>query len=939
MYADTLRINGFKAFALIIFVCITICLVTNCEEEKAHARSYPQIKTDPVTNITGNGVTLNGNIYTLGSEPITDHGFVWSDWESPDLSDDKISLGPSSSTGAFSADVGRALAIDVEYTVKAFVKTAEHIVYGTPVTFVSMGSGAPVVTGFEPDSAAWLDTIRISGQNFSIRLSQNKVRLNQIECKLVSSTDTTIFFALSENVTQLKNGVSVEVAGANTTFTVDSLKLLAPRFRDFGPVSAFWGDTLTIRGTHLRSYNLKSDNYIRLGGVNSYSIGRSTDTTIRVLVPNSLSELTNSLTMRINGFVFQANEPLELEEPNFSFVPSEGTWGDVVTITGRLNSLSSMNRFAFISSGVESEVLQQYFLNTSRNKITFKVPDYLSFPESSIIYKSGPFTITSADTFRLYPPEIRSFSPLSGPSGTNLTIKGKYFSSAGSVVYLGDTPAQIKSLNDTLMVALVPLMSSGNYNVRVVSKSQSAIAGGSFSVENPLITRVSPLTATYNDLVTIEGQNLFNPSFSTTAYFNFVPIEIVTASIDRVVVKVPADIDNHPRYISVTVGLGSSYFEEPFYLERPQIVSVSPSAFPLGATITISGSGFNPLASANKVTWNSYSLPVISATTSSLVVNVPSSLPSGTGPLLLLSGGYSEYSTSVYEIASPWEEIPISQVDWNSSAGVFSKGIAFSLNGIGYLMSNRVPKMFSFDPGSNTFTYLNYFNEFYDVEGLVSVVNRDTAYIISGIKGLFRFDRPASSWIRIDDAPGTGISGTAFSLNGRIYYLLPDNEGRNKLWEYHHEYLQPWALKNPFPNYNGMNPISFTINNFGYVLFADRNMYRYDPVNDTWTKVSSYPGLGNDVTGRIVFSTSSLGYAGGGRDLYSGISYSDFWSYNPLTDTWKEEVAFPGESRFNSISFSIDNKGYIGFGWSQAQLGPQTQLFNILRYDPDKISK
>ena len=208
-------------------------------------------------------------------------------------------------------------------------------------------------------------------------------------------------------------------------------------------------------------------------------------------------------------------------------------------------------------------------------------------------------------------------------------------------------------------------------------------------------------------------------------------------------------------------------------------------------------------------------------------------------------------------------------------------------------MSNMVPKIYRFDPVSNSFTYLNYFDNFYNVAGLTSVVNNDTAYIISGTKGMFRFDVPSSMWIKIGEAPSSFINGIAFSLNGKIYYGLTEGE-MSKFWEYNPKFTHPWSLRNSFPESGEMSPVSFTINNTGYALFFDRTFYSYDPVNDRWTKRASYPGSGNRVTGRIAFSVNSLGYVGGGRDLDLETSYTDIWSYNPSTDSWTEQIPLPG---------------------------------------------
>ena len=147
------RNSSIKATALIILFVFSAGLFNRCEEEKAKERSYPRVKTNPVTNITDKGATFNAEIYSPGSELIINHGFVWGEGDDPTLNNNKIMLGTGNPEGTYSAEIVSSLSKDVEYTVKAFVQTTEHVVYGLPVTFKSLGSGGPVINGFEPDSA------------------------------------------------------------------------------------------------------------------------------------------------------------------------------------------------------------------------------------------------------------------------------------------------------------------------------------------------------------------------------------------------------------------------------------------------------------------------------------------------------------------------------------------------------------------------------------------------------------------------------------------------------------------------------------------------------------------------------------------------------------------------------------------------------------------
>jgi N-acetylneuraminic acid mutarotase len=216
---------------------------------------------------------------------------------------------------------------------------------------------------------------------------------------------------------------------------------------------------------------------------------------------------------------------------------------------------------------------------------------------------------------------------------------------------------------------------------------------------------------------------------------------------------------------------------------------------------------------------------------------------------------------------------------------------------------------------------------------MTCVVNNDTAYLISGSKGIFRFDIPSTTWVRLGDAPSQNESGIAFSLNGKIYYGLSTG-GNGNFWEYD-PVNRIWILKSQFPEILEQHPVAFTINNIGYALFYDNKLYSYNPLNDRWTRLSSYPGPGISVFGRTAFTMNSLGYILGGTESSSEQAYPDFWSYNPVTDSWLSLLPIPGGGRYNAVSFSINNKGYFGFGWSYPMSGFLREQYDFYEYDPE----
>ena len=61
----------------------------------------------------------------------------------------------------------------------------------------------------------------------------------------------------------------------------------------------------------------------------------------------------------------------------------------------------------------------------------------------------------------------------------------------------------------------------------------------------------------------------------------------------------------------------------------------------------------------------------------------------------------------------------------------------------------------------------------------------------------------------------------------------------------------------------------------------------------------------------VAFELNGKGYIGTGS--FNGIR-SDFWEYNPNTDTWIEVTSLEGAARQDAIAFSIGEKAFVATG-------------------------
>ncbi|HUM47271.1 MAG TPA: T9SS type A sorting domain-containing protein [Chitinophagales bacterium] len=130
--------------------------------------------------------------------------------------------------------------------------------------------------------------------------------------------------------------------------------------------------------------------------------------------------------------------------------------------------------------------------------------------------------------------------------------------------------------------------------------------------------------------------------------------------------------------------------------------------------------------------------------------------------------------------------------------------------------------------------------------------------------------------------------------------------------------------------------IGFSIGNKGYLgtgvdnsdPIYKKDFWEYDPANDVWTQKADFGGgYRAFATG---FSIGSKGFIGLGQMIDStSHTYTDFWEYNPDSNTWTQKADFAGGERFGAVGFSICGKGYIGTGGSNDfwEYDPSTEIW------------
>jgi hypothetical protein len=911
---------------------LIIILFTWCEEEKPVTREYPRLTGTSVTNISDSGATFSADLYSMGTEASEEYGFLWDIGGELNYNySNKVILGKPEKAGVFSADIQTGLRTGRDYVVKPFVKTADRVVYGPAFEFKSLGSNAPMIYGFFPDSAGWGDTVKITGRNFSLVISYNEVKLNDVRCLSVNSTDTTLYFVVHPTVKSSQNVISVELAGNVNVFSKKIFRLILPRIIDFQPRQAYWGDTIKITGKYLQ-YIYLPDNLTKLGAYTCPMAGSPTDSLIKIRVPYEVDVTSSNLSIFMNGIVVTASARFNLLPPYFSFSPVTATWGNTIVLNGRFNTITSRNTFSFNS-------VTATISSVTATKMSVKVPPTLSAVKSVLKYNVTPFNVVSADSFTLLPPVLKSFVPTSGPGGAVVTLKGKNFSTSSSNVKFGNIAAQISSINDSVIVAKVPAGINGPVKISITSYNQSITSSDNFQVTNPIVTGVNPLSGTFNDEITITGENFIPPSGSTTVSFGGIGATIVSITGTEIVARIPLSMDSIPRTITVLAGINSTVSAEKVTLTPPQVNTVTPGGFLPGQDIVITGVNFNPDPVNNKVFWDIYPLTIKSSTKNEIIATWPSALPRGTLPVKIIVGGYARNSIEKFNSNSQFLRLEAPEIKTHFTSGNYwgVTNYAAGIKNFGYVASPASSATFRFDPSDNSWINTNLGFPYTPSPNIKAGFTKlgDTLYVISGAytSSLFAFDPANNRWRNLN---GNGVKsrGVAFSLNNKIYYGLDFYYGalNRYFFEIDQATNYSWLRKEDVPAIVPQTFSSyFSAENKGYVIFPNNEVWQFDPDLYKWSRKSDFPGTART----MAFSFVLGGYAYYGTGLTgSNINMNDLWKYDYSADTWTFVGLLP-VGRYSSIAFTINGKAYIGFGAEYSNYYGHHSIYDFYEFDPN----
>ncbi|TWJ03600.1 N-acetylneuraminic acid mutarotase [Mucilaginibacter frigoritolerans] len=319
-------------------------------------------------------------------------------------------------------------------------------------------------------------------------------------------------------------------------------------------------------------------------------------------------------------------------------------------------------------------------------------------------------------------------------------------------------------------------------------------------------------------------------------------------------------------------------------LQLPLVSGVSNTTLLPGSTITISGQYFNPALANNQVLLDTAVLSVISVTPTQLVVKGDNVSMSDMGNLTVKTGKdlvtVVQGNYGVYKYLTPKNNFP-GPARFGATAVAIGGNIYFGLG-----------------------------------------KSQVTDYALAD---WWKYDPNADKWTQLASCPVASYIVNSFSIGTKAYVgmgsgLLFDNS----FWCYDTS-ADTWKQIASFPGTYTIFPVCFSSDKYGYMIGGSQDtpnaltntndVWRYNPVTDSWQQTTSFPGLPRGQA--MGFTLNNKGYVIGGAAQTGGSDpyIADAWSFDFATETWKQ-LSMPPQyvARSAGFAFSAQNKGYIGGG-------------------------
>jgi IPT/TIG domain/Secretion system C-terminal sorting domain len=478
--AGGVRINGVNAASYTV-------------DSDTQITAYPAASTGlsgtiTVTNSKGNG---SAGTFTFTPPPIVD-GF----YASYGSTGATVTLYGRHFTGAFQVKFGGTLGTITSVSAGQIVAEVGAGASGavsvtTPggvgsrnaFRFATTPLAAPTITTVTPQPVSQQDgTLTINGTNLN---TATAVLLNGVPLRFVG-TPTATQVQVTVPVGSVSGNIVVYTHGGTVTNAVTVLPL--PTLTSFTPTTGPTGTVVTITGSGFLGTSGAAN--VRFGATNASSYTVVNDNTITATVAAGATGLVRVVTP--GGTVFSATNftyvPPTPAPTITGFTPDIAATGTLVTITGTNFTGATQVRFGGTNAASYTVVNATTITATVAAGATGNVS--VVTPGGTATFATYPFTYLTSPL-----PSITSFTPVSGPVGTVITVTGQNLTGTTRMTIGGALVTAFTVNSNTQITATVPAGAiTGKVVVfkEAVVPVQSAQSATDFTVVTTLLFAKNP---------------------------------------------------------------------------------------------------------------------------------------------------------------------------------------------------------------------------------------------------------------------------------------------------------------------------------------------------------------------------------------------------------------------------------------------------------------
>lgn len=316
---------------------------------------------------------------------------------------------------------------------------------------LNQSPSAPAITSFTPTTGGTATQVTITGINFTGATVVSFGGIAASSFTVVSPTTITATVGAGATGAVLVTTPYGTASGGTFTYGASAGP---PVINSFQPASATYGDTITIQGI-----NLTQTSSVYFDSVPALSYRILSDTVITAIVGEGSSGdvIVNASSMSdsLSGFTYV--QPPALLVTGFS--PASGMPGTVITVRGSGFLNTPYVTFGGIAAS-NVHVMNDSVLTAT---ITSGATGFIAAQAFNGIDSIPGFTYIASTAPQA--PLLASVNPLTGVTGSKITLDGQHFSSVTSVTFGDVAASSFQIVSDSVIIAIVGSGASGEVAV------------------------------------------------------------------------------------------------------------------------------------------------------------------------------------------------------------------------------------------------------------------------------------------------------------------------------------------------------------------------------------------------------------------------------------------------------------------------------------------